>query len=1305
MQNQESVALVGIGCRFPGGIDSPEAFWDFLSDGKVSVEPTPEDRWRPYTKVGPEFSEALRRADRPGNFLGDVDGFDAEFFGITPREVELMDPQQRLVLEVAWEALEHAGMAPRSVAGSDAGVYIGTCSDDYGRRLLEDLPRIEPWTGIGAQLTGIANRVSHVLDLHGPSFVLDSACSASLVAVHLACQSLLTGETSLALAGGVNIILSPAYTLTLEAAGALSPDGRSKPFDAEGDGYGRAEGCGVLVLKRLSDARRDGDRVLAVIKGTAVAQDGRTSGIMAPNPDAQRDLLRLAWQAAGLDPATAGYIEAHGTGTRLGDPVEASGLHAVFGAGRPADKPCWIGSVKSNIGHAEPASGVAGIIKATLMLRHAEMAATVLTSEPSPDIPWEDWGLRLVTEHQVWPKGDTPRRAGVSGYGYGGTIGHVVLEEAPATDTGRGATTSRCPGEPHPAVPEVFPLSYRSRPGVTQYAGRLADWLERHPDTPLCSVGHTLALRRSHLDHRAAVVACGRAELVTALRALAEDGAEDLEAVGVAEGAVRPGADTGTVWVFSGHGSQWAGMASELLATRPEFGEVIDRLEPIFRSELGFSPRQAVVAGDFASTDRAQAMIFAVQVGLAEVWRAFGHRPSAVIGHSVGEIAAAVVAGALGLEDGARLSARRSALLRQVAGKGAMAMVGLPFEEAAARLGDDGPVCAAIASSPATSVVSGDAGAVAALARDWAAEGVPVRSVNSDVAFHSTHMDPLTEALREALAGLTSRTPEVPLYSTALDDPRARAGHGADYWAANLRNPVRLAQAVTAAAEDGHRRFLEVSPHPVVAHSVTETLDHLRITGAHVGHTLRRERPELRTLLLNLGALHSHGADIDWSRHHAAAPTIAELPPIAWQHRRYWRDAVLPAGAVVAHQHDVTGHTLLGRPVDVATEGRLRLWNTCLDDASRPFPGGHALHGASIVPASSIIHTFLEAAPGQGGSKALFDVSLKFPIALASPREVQVVQEGLTLRLSTRPAATSDTARGPGNWLTHTTSSTMAENSAPFPAELVSVPAPQGLTPADPSIVIGRLDAIGVEGIAWPWTVEELLTGDGVIRARVHAPAVPGDQVTWAPLLDAALGIVPIIYGGPPMVRMPAQIREVRVVGEAPETGIVDIRLVDRATDTVDITVSDEAGRLLAWLPGTRFGALRANGAATEEAAGTPVAEAAAETGAAAGAGDDGPEQWGNLPGDVLAARVREEILGRLAREMKMPVDELDPERPLTDLGLDSVMSMRVCAQLEKRMGVRLPVTVLWNYPTAAGLTGHVVSLLTPGGVEVEVAA
>ncbi|MFE2944546.1 type I polyketide synthase [Streptomyces sp. NPDC059255] len=1287
MLDQESVAIIGIGCRFPGGIDSPESFWQFISQGKVAVGPTPEDRWRSYTKINPEFTEALRRAERPGNFLGDVDGFDAEFFGIAPREAEFMDPQQRLVLEIVWEALEHAGIAPGSVGGSDAGVYIGTCSDDYGRRLLEDLPRIEPWTGIGAQLTGIANRVSHSLDLHGPSFVLDSACSASLVAVHLACQALLNGETSLALAGGVNIILSPAYTLTLEAAGALSSDGRSKPFDAEADGYGRAEGCGVLVLKRLSEARRDGDRVVAVIKGSAVAQDGYTSGIMAPNPEAQRNLLRLAWERAGLDPATADYIEAHGTGTRLGDPMEASALHDVFGQKRSKEDPCWIGSVKSNIGHAEPASGVAGIIKATLMLSKAEMAATILASEPNPVIPWEEWGLRLVTRHRAWSKGEQPRRTGVSGYGYGGTICHVVLEENLLETAEISPNRGRKGGawRQESDVPTVYPLSYRSRAGIFAYAKKLTAWLERHPDTPLTAVGATLALRRTHLEHRAVLVAAGRAELVAGLRDLAAgtDGLSD----GAFEGKAIGETNKGTLWVFSGHGSQWAGMAAELIHSSVEFAAAIDGLEPVFTEELGFSPRQAIVEGGaFDRVDRAQSMIFAVQLGLADVWRSYGHQPAAVVGHSVGEIAAAVVAGALSVEDGARLSARRSALLQRVDGKGRMAMVALPFEEVAARVGDNPLLCAAIESSPSSTVVSGDPEAVAGLVQDLAGEGVLTQPVNSNVAFHSSHMDQLIGDLRQSLRELTPRVPHTRLYTTALEDARTKALRDADYWAANLRGPVRLAKAITAAVEDGYLRFLEVSPHPVVAQSISETLAQLKATGAHVGHSLRRNKPELRTLLANLSALHVHGESLDWTRIYPTKQ-LAELPVIAWQHRRHWLDAQLPAAAVLAQGHDVTGHTLLGPPLDLATHSPIRVWNTRLDDANRPFPGGHALHGTSIVPASSIIHTFLEAVPGHDGSKALFDVALKFPIALGTPREVQIVEEGQTLRLSTR---TIGGVHNPHDWLLHTTSSTMGQSAAPFPPGLFAFTVSRDLEAVDPSIVMGRLDAIGVEGIAWPWSVKELMTAEGSLRARIHAPVVPGDQVTWAPLLDAALGVAPVIFGGPPTVRMPAHIREVRVADDAPETSYVDIQLVDPATNTVDITISDEEGHLRAWLLGARFGALH-----NFEQLGAAADKGLADAHEPATTGTLSRETWQSMSGDALAARVTEEVVTCLAREMKLSAEELDRRRPLTDLGLDSVMSTIVFARLEKAFELRLPVTVLWNYPTADGLAAHVTLLLS----------
>ena len=763
-QGAEPVAVLGVGCRFAGGIDSPDAFWDLLIGGRDGIGEAPSQRWESYAGRGPDFAAALRRAARPGGYLGHVDGFDAQFFGLTPREAELMDPQQRILLETTWEALEHAGVPPGDLAGGDTAVFVGVGSDDYGRRLLEDLPRIEAWTGIGAAMCAVANRISYALDLRGPSLAVDTACSSSLVAVHLALQSLRAGECPVAIAAGVNLIISPGLTLTLEAAGAMAADGRCKSFAASADGYGRGEGCGVLVLKRLADARADGDRVLAIIRGSAVNQDGKTNGIMAPSQEAQRHVLERACRQAGVAPQTVGYVEAHGTGTRLGDPLEASALAAVYGASRTAAEPCLIGSVKSNIGHLEAAAGVARIIKAVLVLERAEIPPTLHCDPPNPAIAWADAGLHVVTERTPWPRRAAVRRAAVSGFGYGGTIAHVVLEEAPgptaapllsryeAASAGeRGVGVDRVdrvpPESPVGTSPRLYPLSAASDNALRQYAKRLADWLDVPAGhAPLACVGHTLALRRSHLEHRAAVVAAGRDELLAGLRIIADGGAGP----GVTSGAVAADQGRGLVWVFSGHGSHWAGMGRELLAVEPAFAEVIDSLEPVFAAEIGFSARQALIDGDFGDVARAQTMIFAMQLGLAEVWRSAGVTPDAVIGHSVGEIAAAVTAGALTRQDGALLICRRSRLLRRVAGKGAMAMAALPFAEVAGKLAGNGDLTAAIWSSPVSTVIAGDIEAIDDLVQRWRADGIAVRRVNSDVAFHSAHM---VSAARRARRG------------------------------------------------------------------------------------------------------------------------------------------------------------------------------------------------------------------------------------------------------------------------------------------------------------------------------------------------------------------------------------------------------------------------------------------------------------------------------------------------------------------------------------------------------------------------
>ncbi|MFJ8077162.1 beta-ketoacyl synthase N-terminal-like domain-containing protein [Streptomyces sp. NPDC096176] len=1160
----EAIAVVGIGCRLPGGIDTPDAYWTFLLEGREAVGDLPEGRWDGYAGR-PGAARALRSAPRRGAFLADAAGFDAAFFGITPREAELMDPQQRLALEVGWEALEDAGIAPHTLAGSDAGVFMGAGSDDYGRQMLEDLPAIEAWSGIGASLCAIANRLSYALDLRGPSLVVDTACSSSLAALHLACQSLRNRECTYALAGGVHLVAAPGLSLVLDAAGATSRDGRSKSFDAAADGYGRGEGVGVLVLKRLEDALADGDPVRAVIRGSALAQDGRTNGIMAPSGAAQEQVVRAALRQGGVAARSVSFVEAHGTGTRVGDPVEVNALARVFGAGRPEDRPCMIGSAKANIGHLEAGAGVAGVIKAVLALQHGIVPPTANIQELNPDIDWAASGLSVPTLPVPWPKEDAVRRAGVSGFGYGGTVGHVVLEQAPRPAAGQGPVRDgrqAADGDEPGGVPRLFALSGASGDDVRAQADSLAGWL-RGPGAhaPLDGVARTLLARRSHAAHRATAVAEDHGGLAAALELIAEGGA----APAVSTGRVLPGSGGGAVWVFSGHGSQWEGMGRELLLTEPAFASAVDLVEPVFAEELGVSPRRVLLEGPLGGTDLVQPMIFLVQVGLDAVLRARGLAPAAVVGHSVGEIAAAVSAGVLGVADAARLICRRSVLLRRAMGRGAMAMVGAGFAEVQERVAGRPDVVAAIAASPASTVVSGTPEAVEALCAVYEAEEVMVRRVASDVAFHSPQMDPLLGELAAAARSLRVRTPRVPLYSTALDDPRSTALRDGAYWAANLRNPVRLEAAVRAAADDGHRVFVELSGHPVVTHSIGETLEAAGHDDVLVTASLRRERPERATLLAHLGALHCHGAAEGLE---APDGPLTALPRRAWQHVPYWRSPS-PQGRV-EEEHDTGSGTLLGAEVSLAGAASPRLWRTRLDADCRPYPGAHPIHGVEVVPAAVLLNTFLAA----GRTDGLEDVALKVPVTVTGELEVQVVEQAGGISLASRRApGTGDEAQA---WSTHTTArlplgGTRAEEQEQEEAvgvrEILS-----------PGAVVERLHKVGVGDVGFPWQITELSAAEGRLTSRLRpvSGGTHSPEMARASLLDAVFSIAPLAFDDDGQLRMPSAVRRVRLPLELPDAVTVHIRPAPApgSPDTTDAVVRGEDGRLLGVLEGLTFATL-----------------------------------------------------------------------------------------------------------------------------------
>ena len=874
----EPIAVIGLGCRFPGGISGPEALWQFLSDGRCAIGQIPPDRWAPFDDGSPEVAAILARTTRWGSFLNDVDAFDAEFFDISLREAIKMDPQQRLLLEVTWEALEHAGIRASSLSRSQTGVFVGACCSEYGYLASTDLPGVDAWSNIGGALSIIANRLSYFLDLRGPSVMVDTACSSSLVALHLACQSLRMQESHVAVAAGVNLLLSPAVFHGFDEAGALSPTGVCHAFDADADGFVRGEGCGVVVLKRLGDAIRDGDRVLAVVRGSAVNQDGRSNGLMAPNPSAQMAVLRAAYANADVGPQEVDYVETHGTGTLLGDPIEARALGTVLGRGRPEQAPLLIGAIKSNLGHLEAAAGIAGFIKAVLAVQRGTIPGNLNFRTPNPHIPFDQIRLKVVAEQQQWPSVQRARRAGVSSFGFGGTNAHAVIEQAP----------DRIPIErgPEPAVSTLV-VSGKTPERIASMAGVLADWMDDDgAAVALSDVAHTLNHHRARHAEFATVCARDRAQAVTGLQALAAGRATD-GVVGPHEGPCGPG----TVFVYSGQGSHWAGMGRQLLVDEPVFAAAVDELEPTFLEHVGFSLRQVIAGGEPVNGDaQVQPVLMGLQLALTQLWRSYGVHPDAVIGHSMGEVSAAVVAGALSVPDGLRAIAIRSRLMSQLAGQGAVALLKLDAEATEALIADYPGVSVAGYVSPRQTVIAGPVAPVDAVIAAVSAQNRFARRVNMEVASHTALMDPILPELRTALADLTPGILNIPFFSTVVEDTTLLDGKpllDAEYWVNNVRQPARLSQAITAAAQD-HATFIEISAHPILTHAVNDTLE--SVTHHHSFGTLWRDGDDTVSFHTNLNATHtSHPPQTP----HPPEPHPV-LPTTPWHHTRHW----IPSGTV-----------------------------------------------------------------------------------------------------------------------------------------------------------------------------------------------------------------------------------------------------------------------------------------------------------------------------------------------------------------------------------------------------------------------
>ncbi|MEU6805701.1 type I polyketide synthase [Streptomyces neyagawaensis] len=1032
-ESREPVAIVAMSCRFPGGVRTPEDLWRLLAEERDAVSEFPTDRgWDAAALYDPDPDTPGTSNTREGGFLHDACGFDAGFFGISPREALAMDPQQRLLLETCWEAVERGGIDPLSLRGSRTGVYAGVMYNEYGARLARIPEDVEAFIGTGTVPSVVTGRIAYILGLEGPAVTIDTACSSSLVALHLACQALRAGEISLALAGGVTVMSTPSLYVGFSRQRGLAPDGRSKSFAAAADGAGFGEGVGVLLLERLSDARRNGHPVLALVRGSAVNQDGASNGMTAPNGPSQQRVIQQALAAAGLSPAEVDAVEAHGTGTRLGDPIEAQALLATYGQDRPADRPLLLGSLKSNLTHTQAAAGVGGVMKMVLAMRHGLLPRTLHIDRPTPQVDWTEGNIALLTTATPWPDSGHPRRAGVSSFGASGTNAHTVLEAAPADPD-----TPPDTGDTAPA-PVAWLLSGKGEAALRGQAAALHTHLTDDPEARPVDVGLSLANGRSRFADRAVVVGDDRPALLSGLAALAAGRPDPA----VVTARAQPGRKA--VFVFPGLGSQWPGMGAELLDTSPEFAARIADCEQALAPYIDWSVTEVLRGTPGTPTldrvDVLQPVLFSVMVSLAALWRSYGVEPAAVVGHSQGEVAAACVAGALTLEDGARVVALRSRALAGLGGGGGMATVVLSQAEVAPYLERrSGKVTVAAVNGPRVLVVAGPGDEVGALVDELSAEGVMAWRIPVDYASHSDDVSTVRDRLREDLSSLVPKAPAVPLVSTVDADWIGAGDLTHEYWYRNLRQTVRFHDAIRLLLDAGHRTFVEVSPHPLLTYGIGDTAADAGADDAVVLGTLRRDEGGPHRMLLALGEAHANGVAVDWRRaFDGTGARRTDLPTYAFQRTHYWLDVPAHAGDPESAGQTETGHPLLTAAVDLP-DGDGVLFTGRLALRTHPWLADHAVSGTVLLPGVAFVEMAAHAA-AHVGCTTVEELTLAAPLVLApdETRRLRLSVDGpgpdgrRAMALYSRPDDPDSTEP----WVRHA-GGTLAET----PAHAVSLPA------------------------------------------------------------------------------------------------------------------------------------------------------------------------------------------------------------------------------------------------------------------------
>ncbi|MBI4852598.1 MAG: SDR family NAD(P)-dependent oxidoreductase [Acidobacteria bacterium] len=1158
---QEPIAIISMACRLPGNVSSPEDYWQLLKEERDAIEEFPAKRWDIDSLYDPDPDKAGKTYCKEGGFLKDIDQFDAAFFGIAPREAVSMDPQQRFVLEIVWEALERGGIKPSSLSKTVTGVYMGSMGSDYGT--TQDLENYEGYNATGRAGSVISGRVAYILGLQGPAITVDTACSSSLVALHLACQALRLDECEMAICGGVQLMATPSMFVEFSRLKALAADGRCKSFSAQADGAAWSEGCGILVLKRLSDAQKDRDNVLAVIKGTAINQDGRSQGLTAPNGLSQQRLINKTLQLSNLKPEDIDAIEAHGTGTTLGDPIEATSLAEVFSSSRLEGKPLYLGSSKSNLGHSQAAAGVAGIIKMVLALENQMLPKTLYSEAPSPHIKWEGSGLKLLSKAESWPRNSRVRRCGVSSFGISGTNAHIILEEAPLLNNNEVNEVKHQLGK-------LLLLSGQTEEALKAQATQYAKYIENHAEHSLLDICHSAALYRTHFSYRASVLVRDRDQILETLKEFAEKGSSSL--ISKAQVTVE---NPKIVFVYPGQGSQWLGMGQELFAISDAFRNSIEKSDEVIKKEANFSVIEELLATKENSRlddiEVVQPILFTMAVAITALWEELGIKADVVVGHSQGEVVAAYISGILTLEDAVKVVCRRSRIVKQITGLGLMAMLELTTAQTQTLISKDcykGKISIAVSNSPSQTVVSGETKAIEELLIELEKEKIFARKIQVDYASHSPQIETLKTQIIEELQCIAPKAAKIEFISTVTQEKLQGEELNNEYWYRNLREPVNFAKVIEKLWAGGQCVMIEQSPHPLLTLSMEEIRKQLSAKGAVV-NSLKREQPQLETILLSLGAIHCSGVEVNWVN--LLSGKYVDIPTYPFQRQRYWLESdkekitdISTIGLTSAQ------HPLLGATTQLAEGGHL--FTALLSLKEHAWLSDHQVFNTVVFPATAYLELAWRALEVLGAT-SLSQLTLMSPIVLKKDSSTQLQlkinkadEQGSLVFYSRKESESNDS-----NWIENSTGLFSVSNSTDIDKEeikeLEAWP-PKGFQALTVEGVYSKLEEIGLNYGSTFQCLKEVYRNNQTVYAKVELSdeqAKEAEKYAIHPaLLDSALHSIFFLYQetDKQSVRLPFEINGATLYTKGAKE--LYARLALKNEETVEISLYDTEGLLVA---------------------------------------------------------------------------------------------------------------------------------------------